>query len=220
MVTRPFTFKTSKISEDGTVHGLASTFGGEADDYGDTIAPGAFKGSLAAHAKSGTRVVMLRDHDPSQVVGRWESINETPKGLEVIGKLTLAVEKARETLALMKDGAMTGLSIGFRTIQAAKRNGVRVLEKIDLREISIVAIPANTSARILAVKAEEIGDKREFEAFLRDAGWSRERAKVLAKGFRPASSGQRDADLPGVRELAQQIKARAEAIASGRGIDR
>jgi len=212
-MSRPIPFELKAVGDEGIFSGLASTFGNE-DMGGDIVAPGAFKRSLAAHTRAGTKVKMFRDHDPREVIGVWTSIQETAKGLEVTGKLTLAVQKAQETLALLKDGALEGLSIGYRTVHATKdrKTGARVLEQLDLHEISLVSIPMNQEARVVAVKADEIATEREYEAFLRDAGWSRERAKVLAKGFRPAAAAQRDADRHAVTTLAQRIRASASLI--------
>lgn len=209
----PMLFKAQDVTAEGRFTGLASVFG-TIDQGGDVVQAGAFRTSLAAHAKAGTSVVMLRDHDPREPVGVWESVRETAKGLEVVGRLTLGVAKARETLALLKDGALTGLSIGYRTIKAGRdqKTGARLLQELDLQEISLVSMPMHTGARVVAVKADDIGTQREFETFLRDAGWSRERAKLLSKGFRPASEAQRDAELAAVGDLARAIRTRAAAI--------
>jgi len=217
MALQPIGFKADEVTEEGRFRGLASVFG-NLDAGGDVVVAGAFKATLADHAKNSIPIVMLRDHDPREPVGVWEAVKETSKGLEVAGKLTLSVTKARETFDLLKDGALTGLSIGYRTVKSSwhPKTGARLLEQLDLHEISLVSMPMNPAARVVAVKADEIGNVREFETFLREAGWSRERAKILAKGFRPASSGQRDVDRNGVGELARAIRARAQAI-SNRG---
>ena len=57
-------------------------------------------------------------------------------------------------LALMRAGALDGLSIGFRTVEGRSdpRTGIRRLSKIDLWEISVVTFPMQPEARIAAVK--------------------------------------------------------------------
>jgi len=64
------------------------------------------------------------------------------------------VERGREVLALMRAGALDGLSIGFRTVEGRtdSKTGVRKLSKIDLWEISVVTFPMQPEARISAVK--------------------------------------------------------------------
>ena len=63
--------------------------------------------------------------------------------MRVRGKLNLAVERARDIHALMRDGGVDGLSIGFRVerARAERPTGLRRLEKLDLWEISIVTFP-------------------------------------------------------------------------------
>ena len=66
------------------------------------------------------------------------------------GRLNLAVARAREIHALMRDGAVDGLSIGFRVERASpdRASGLRRLEKLDLWEISLVTFPMLPGARV------------------------------------------------------------------------
>ncbi len=70
------------------------------------------------------------------------------------GRLNLAVARAREVHALMRDGSVDGLSIGFRTEKAVRdrKSGLRRLEKLDLWEVSVVTFPMLPQARVSAVK--------------------------------------------------------------------
>jgi len=106
------------------------------------------------------------------------------------------VPRARDAFELMKYGVLS-LSIGFRTRQSERKGSNRVITDAALHEISVVAMPANTSARITAVKSpREIAatrDVRAFEEFLRDSGFSRSIAKAItARGFNIAVCGQPD----------------------------
>ena len=135
------------IADDGTFEGYASLFG--VPDLGrDVVAPGAFAASLAARGIAGIR--LLWQHDPNEPIGRWLAIAEDARGLHVRGRLNLAVARAREVHALLRDGAIDGLSIGFRTLEAARERhgGLRRLTKIDLWEISLVTFPMHPGARV------------------------------------------------------------------------
>jgi HK97 family phage prohead protease len=68
----------------------------------------------------------------------------------------LAVARAREVLALMRAGALDGLSIGFRAVvgHRDKSSGIRRLASIDLWEISIVTFPLLPEARVAHVKSD------------------------------------------------------------------
>lgn len=135
----------------GVITGYASLFG-ETDLGGDLIVKGAFAESLK---KTGAeRVRMLWQHDPAQPIGVWDEIREDSMGLRVRGRLSLRVEKAREVWALIQDGGIDGLSIGFKAVNARRdaRTGVRRLERIDLWEISIVTFPMLPQARVSTTK--------------------------------------------------------------------
>jgi hypothetical protein len=58
----------------------------------------------------------------------------------------------REAYSMLKEKVVDGLSIGFRTVESQRiKNGRRLLA-IDLVEISLVALPALSSARVTSVK--------------------------------------------------------------------
>jgi HK97 family phage prohead protease len=139
------------IDTEGVFEGYASLFG-VADLGKDVVTAGAFADSLAQRGTAGIR--LLWQHDPAQPMGRWLALAEDRRGLKVRGKLNLAVERAREIHALMRDGAVDGLSIGFRVerARAERPTGLRRLEKLDLWEISLVTFPMLPGARVSAVK--------------------------------------------------------------------
>lgn len=135
----------------GAFEGYASLFGVE-DQGRDVVMPSAFRASLA---RRGTHEVrMLFQHDPAQPVGVWDEIREDARGLHVRGRLIEEVTRAAELLALMRAGALDGLSIGFRARKAMRdtRTGQRRLYEIDLWEISIVTFPMLPGARVSSVK--------------------------------------------------------------------
>ena len=143
-----------RVGEDGLIAGYASLFG-VADLGRDIVERGAFRDSLARHGASGIR--MLWQHDPGEPVGRWLSVSEDARGLLVRGRLNLAVRRAREIAALIGEGGLDGLSIGFRVVEAAKgAGGSRRLLKLDLWEISIVTFPMLPGARLGTVKREAV----------------------------------------------------------------
>lgn len=135
------------VDDAGTVTGIAWPHGRGPDRVGDEIT----KGAISAPG----RLPMLYGHDPLQPIGVWDSIAETDAGLEVKGRLLIDdVERAREVRALVREGAVTGLSIGFVTRKAApRRGGGRTISALDLHEISIVPIPSHPAARIITAKS-------------------------------------------------------------------
>ena len=141
------------VDPDGTFAGYASLFNTE--DMGrDIVLPGAFRDSLRERGPAGIK--MLYQHNPAEPIGVWESLKEDSRGLLARGRLMLAVARAREVLALMRAGALDGLSIGFRAVAGHrdKSSGIRRLAKIDLWEISIVTFPLLPEARVAHVKSD------------------------------------------------------------------
>jgi len=142
----------TEVEADGTFRGYASVFG-EPDLGRDVMMPGAFHLSLAKRGARGVR--MLFQHDPAVPIGVWQEIREDARGLLVRGRLTVEAERGREVLALMRAGAIDGLSIGFKTIRSRSepRSGLRKILDLDLWEISVVTFPMLPTARVSAVKA-------------------------------------------------------------------
>lgn len=126
--------------------GHASLFDIE-DHSGDIVRPGAFAQSLLARGPAGVR--MLFQHDAGEPVGVWEEIHEDGRGLYVRGRLLGAAPRGRAALDLVSQGAVDGLSIGFRTLRSRPRpGGGRELVEIDLWEVSIVTFPMLPRARL------------------------------------------------------------------------
>lgn len=162
------------VSDEAVIEGYASLFGAP-DQGGDVVEAGAYRDSLAA---GGGKVKMLWQHDPAQPIGIWDEVREDGRGLYVKGRLLESVEKGREALALVRAGAMDGLSIGYRTRRASKDDkGRRLLRELELWEVSLVTFPMLPSARV-AAKGErpEGGELRDIAALLRGA------AQEMARG--------------------------------------
>lgn len=157
-----------EVEPDGTFSGYASLFG-RPDLAGDLIEPGAFAKSLRARGASGIR--MLWQHDPAEPIGVWTEIAEDARGLRVTGRLTGEVARAREVTALMRAGAIDGLSIGFRTVKARtdRRTGIRHLIEVDLWEISVVTFPMLADARVGGMKRSPWARGGEAAAAIRRA---------------------------------------------------
>jgi HK97 family phage prohead protease len=150
------------LNGDGSFSGYASVFG-EVDLGKDSIERGAFRKSLADRGPSGVR--MLFQHDPAEPIGAWKTIREDGRGLYVEGILADGVARAREVHQLLKNAALDGLSIGFRTVRARTdaKSGVRRILEADLWEISVVTFPMLPSARVQNVKDARFFRDKETE---------------------------------------------------------
>lgn len=176
-------------SNDGTFTGIASVFG-EIDSYRDIVIKGAFKNSIKEFAKKGRKVPMLWQHRVAEPIGIYTKLEETDEGLIVEGAINMEVQQGREAHALMKQGALTGLSIGYETIaeKFIKKNEVqyRELHEVKLWEISPVTFPAGDTARVDSVKS--ILSLSDAERILREAGFSKSEATLFVNNVRGVAS--------------------------------
>lgn len=140
--------------------GYASLFNVR-DGAGDHVAPGAFAASLRRNGAGQVR--MLYQHFSHSPIGVWEEIAEDSRGLYVRGRLTSDVEQARDVAALLRDGALNGLSIGFRTRRAKRVAGAgRVLQEVELWEISVVTFPLLAGSTVTAIGNRQTDLARMF----------------------------------------------------------
>jgi HK97 family phage prohead protease len=203
------------LGEAGEFEGYGSVFG-VVDSYNEIVDKGAFTESLQKHGMP----KLLLQHSSWMVGGVYVEAREDAKGLYVKGKLNLEVQAAKEAYALLKQGAISGLSIGFRSLveEVNKQTGITHIKKVRLYEVSVVTFPANKSATISGVKSapESI---REFEEFLREAGkYSREEAKLIAsKGFRALEIHREGGDQAlAIDALSSAVENLRKATMSGR----
>lgn len=191
-----------KADKEGRIEGYASRFN-ERDRGGDIVLPGAFSKCLAG----GRRVKMLWQHDPNEPLGTWDEVAEDETGLHVRGRVLTQLAKGAEVLAMIEAGVIEGLSIGYRTVRAMKsEDGARLLQELDIWEVSMVTFPMLESARIDAVKAAEMTERDLERRLTRDAGFSRSVALALMGGGYDAVKAMRDAGGDGLSELAQHMR--------------
>jgi HK97 family phage prohead protease len=162
-----FTIDTKSIQEDGTFTGYASVFG-VVDSHKDIVVKSAFQTSLRKRPAS--RVKMLYQHQQDQPIGKWLSLVEDDHGLKATGQLILGTVKGAEAYELMKAGVLD-LSIGFRTVRDRmdRTKGARIIEEVDLVEISAVTFASNPEATIQSVKSNPATQFRELVAAINHA---------------------------------------------------
>ncbi|WP_428718573.1 HK97 family phage prohead protease [Undibacterium curvum] len=210
---KQFAFKTDSVNEDGTFSGYGSVFG-NVDSYGEIVAPGAFKESIAAIKASGDPLPALWQHRWAEPIGGYDLLEEDERGLKVEGwLLTGQIPRAAEAHALMKHRVVKGLSIGYYVLEDSwnEKDRIRTLTKLDLQEISIVTFPANVEAQVESVKSilaqGNLPTLSQFEDFLRESGYSKSQATIIAsKGLkellsRSESGGKKSDALTALRNF-------------------
>lgn len=171
--------------------GYASVFNG-LDAYGDMIEPGAYANTIK---ERGNRPIRMRWNHFGPVIGKWTVIEEDEYGLRVEGELTPGHSIANDAAASLKHGAVNGLSIGYRVLDAEQRGEARLLKEIELIEISVVEEPADEMALVSGFKShiKDAGSVKEIEGLLRDA-WGLSRGDAVALVSRIKALVQSDSD--------------------------
>jgi hypothetical protein len=121
--------------------GYAALFG-VADQARDTILPGAFRRTLAERREP---LPLFWQHRPDQPIGTIELAEEDARGLRVIATID---QPASRAAAMLRARQVSGLSFGYRARGFRRGPAGRVLEDIDLIEISLVTQPLQHGARV------------------------------------------------------------------------
>lgn len=154
-----------KETEDGSgiFEGYASVFG-NVDSYGDKVMPGAFAKSLAkSFPNDGAGIPCYWSHrmdDPEFILGKTVSAVEDEHGLKVRVSLDLDNPKAAAAYRALKAGAVNQMSFAYEVVDShfipekgAKFGGVNELRELNIFEVSVVQIGANTATSIDMVKS-------------------------------------------------------------------
>jgi len=186
MKVRDFALQIKAVSDDGLFSGYGSVFG-VVDSYREVVEKGAFLQSLNEQSSKDRPIPVLWQHRSGEPIGVYDKVFEDDKGLYVEGRLLIKdVARAAEAHALMKAKAVSGLSIGYyvRDDSWDEKERVLRLKQLDLVEVSLVTFPANDDARVDAIKSKlahgDLPTLPEFEQLLREAGFSKTQAAVIA----------------------------------------
>lgn len=133
------------VTDAGEITGNAWPFD-EPDAVGDIIRKGAINVAV-------TDMPMLYGHNPNDLIGTWNETKQTDAGMIVKGQLHMDQPRARSVLAMLKGNLVSGLSMGFRTKLERKQGRNRIIDALDLFEISVVRNPSHPRARVTSAKS-------------------------------------------------------------------
>ena len=126
------------------------------DSDGDIILPGAFDDAI----KTVSDLLMLYMHKRGEIVGKWDNLRMDGKLFKADGVIFSGddgYDRAKMAAKLIKAKLMKGVSIGFRptewkSVSIDDRPYGWDIEALDLKEASIVDVPANSSAEVTDIK--------------------------------------------------------------------
>ena len=154
----------------GYIEGYGAVFN-NVDDGGDKILPGAFKKTIIEKLPI-KRIKFADFHNTwrssEDIIGIIEEAKEDDYGLWIKARLSKSV-RAQEVREKVKDGILDALSIGYRAVKYSYEKAdeneptVRILEELELFEVSVVAFGMNSLAVITDAKnSNEIGVSKLF----------------------------------------------------------
>jgi HK97 family phage prohead protease len=151
------------VQELGTFEALAAAY--SIDRQGERIRPGAFAATIERWRESGKMLPLHWDHnrDASAVIGSIDpaTMRERSDGLYVEGSLDIEdSEVAREAWRSLKRNRI-GLSFGYLVLEQHEDDGVKVLDALDIFEVTLTPSPANADTRVLATKSAGVDDDED-----------------------------------------------------------
>lgn len=172
----------------GAFRGYAARFL-NIDRQGDIILPGAFNGAIKEFMADGGMVLADHQNKTSAVIGTLIDATEDKNGLMVDVSFS-ATKSGQEVRQLVKEKAVRKMSIAFMAKKPVRipdaqirelwakygyipsesqkklaRNGANLISEVaEVLEVSIVPIPANPGAEIIAVKSVDGSDGPEDSA--------------------------------------------------------
>lgn len=159
-----------KDEGNGTLEGYASTWIKKPDSYGDIVAKGAFKQTLAERWNGGKSIPLIWAHRMNEIYAFIGTANaeEDEKGLHFIAEFD-GTDEAQRVRELYKDGRLSKFSFAYDILEdgvVTLEDGTKAheLRALDLFEISCVCIPANDDAGLVAVKAGKRNSKKDEDA--------------------------------------------------------
>jgi HK97 family phage prohead protease len=178
--------KFSEVDESGVFVGKLTVYG-EKDSYNDIVEKGAFTKTLREKSK----FPLLWQHNREEVIG-VAYLSEKPDYVEVKGELNLEIQRGKEAYALLKQGALNGLSYGYDVLDYDIKGNTRYLKEIKLYEVSLVTFPALEKANVVEVKMI-IDDCLDFPVADDNASWDEAVARRdAAKWASSDGSGDKD----------------------------
>jgi len=149
------------------IEGLAATSDFDLQD--DIIMPEAIEQSAKDLLENST---VLHNHNPDEAIGKVEDSRPTPEGLWL--KIFIS-QTVPDIWQKIKEGVLNKFSVRGQILEAKKQwvaellRYARLIYKMRLLEVSLVAVPANPKARALAWYVEKALDEYERKAKLEDA---------------------------------------------------
>lgn len=159
-------------NDPGELTGYLAVFG-NVDQYGEIIAPGAFKRSLGLKLGNGKTLPLMSTHmafggRTRDVIGSIDSAVEDDYGLKIHAVFS-SDATSQETRIKVNEGHIKGLSVGYKTVRYSVReaendaereilgkcgrDSILILEELELEEGTVTPFPVNEEAMVIESKS-------------------------------------------------------------------
>lgn len=176
MEIKSFTSEGMSVKSEGSnlyIEGYGAVYG-NVDSYKDIVQAGAFDAFLASEGAK--RVKFCYCHSMREVIGKVEEMKSDEKGLWFRVKISNTT-LGRDVATLIEDEALTEFSIGYKTEDSIyKDDGVRLLTKLTLYEISVVSRAANPKATLTSTERKE--EQTEEKTALKEMSYAQLKAEL------------------------------------------
>ena len=198
--------KSEESSDFVTIEGYASTI--DKDRHDDVIPPNVWNGEALKDYRKNP--ILLAYHNRRQPVGKCIDISVTEKGLYVKAEVLADSEVGK----LVAAGILKTFSIGFRLLDWDYNPTIDawVIKKVELMEISIVALPANTEAMFDVSK--QLGDigKDFINSVKEKRTMNKENKSLWSKFFGSKNEEEVKEDMKGVSEEVTNLKGQVDTL--------
>lgn len=124
------------------IRGIAST--ANRDRHGETVAPKGITWRLPVP------LLASHDHHVRALIGRVTELTATDTELRFVANVSTATPSARDIAALIDDGSLVGVSIGFLGLEHEVLPKGLHWKAAELLEISLVSVPSNRESRLVS----------------------------------------------------------------------
>jgi HK97 family phage prohead protease len=146
-------FEARADIEEREIVGLAVPYGEFAD-----LGGGVKERFEAGAIESVEDVKLFYGHEDP--IGKVIEGRDTEAGFEIRARVS-ETPKGDEVLTLMRDGVLNKFSVGFFPVESERDGSTIIRKKVDLREVSVVAIPAFSGANITEVREQQAQTETE-----------------------------------------------------------
>lgn len=158
--TLDFNLSNARVTKDAKgeciIEGYANT--SSKDRVGDVVLPKAFEKTLATYMNN---PVLLSNHDWNDPCGVVLEAEITDKGLWIKARIS---DTREDVKTLIREGCLRTFSIGYNEVDADydESTKTKYIKELELLEISVVTVPANTEAMFTqaATKVDSEGTEK------------------------------------------------------------